>query len=139
MALLFVGKRTKKLFLIDKSNNKVLDSYSFENEYCFNIEFTHSVNKSPVIDFYEYKNNKIYVVKTIYYSFGAGVETELEDNEELTYGQNGEMIISNIDKIVEPLIYVVGSVYDHILTINNQKIILNKKYGKNKHIEFIIK
>ena len=138
MALLFVNNK-KKLYLIDTSNNKTLGIYQFDNDYKFSIEFIHSVNKSPVIDYYEYKNNNIYVTKTVYYNFGAGVETELENNEKLSYGENGEMIISDIDKIINPLIYVVGSVYDHILYINNDKIILNELYGKNKHIKFEIK
>lgn len=138
MALLFVNNK-KNLYLIDTSNNKTLGIYQFDNDYKFSVEFIHSVNKSPVIDYYEYKNNNIYVTKTIYYNFGAGVETELENNEKLSYGDNGEMIISNIDKIINPLIYVVGSVYDHILYINNDKIILNNLYGKNKHIKFEIK
>lgn len=138
MALLFVNNK-KNLYLIDTSNNKTLGVYRFDNEYKFSVEFIHSVNKSPVIDYYEYKNNNIYVTKTIYYNFGAGVETELENNEKLSYGENGEMIISDIDKIINPLIYVVGSVYDHILYINNDKIILNNLYGKNKHIKFEIK
>ena len=138
MALLFVNSK-KKLYLIDTSNNQTLGVYKFDNEYKFSVEFTHSVNKSPVIDYYEYKYNNIYVTKTIYYNFGAGVETELENNEKLSYGDNGEMIISDIDKIIDPLIYVVGSVYDHILYINDDEIILNELYGKNKHIKFEIK
>ena len=138
MALLFVNSK-KKLYLIETSNNQTLGVYKFDNEYKFSVEFTHSVNKSPVIDYYEYKNNNIYVTKTIYYNFGAGVETELENNEKLSYGDNGEMIISDIDKIIDPLIYVVGSVYDHILYINDDEIILNELYGKNKHIKFEIK
>ena len=122
--------------MIDISNNKTLGIYKFDNEYKFSVEFIHSDNSSPLIDYYEYKNIYIYVTKTIYYNFGAGVETELEANEKLSYGDNGEMIISNIDKIINPLIYVVGSVYDHILYINDDKIILNELYGKNKHIKF---
>ncbi len=50
-----------------------------------------------MIDCYEIKHHSIYVEKTIYYNFGAGVQTELEGNETLSYGEDGA-IFSGFDR-----------------------------------------
>ena len=141
MAILFCKKNDKqKLYLYNDKNNKLLDIYTFDNKKEFSIEFIHSVNKSPVIDFYTCDNkNNIIILKTTYYSFGAGVQTELNDNEIIEYGNNGEMTVNNINKTISPLIYIVGTVSHHTMHINNENIILDDKYGKNTHIRFEIK
>ena len=100
MAILFCKKNDKqKLYLYNDKNNKLLDIYTFDNKKEFSIEFIHSVNKSPVIDFYTCDNkNNIIIQKTTYYNFGAGVQTELNDNEIIEYGNNSEMTVNNIKK-----------------------------------------
>lgn len=141
MAILFYKKNDKqRLYLYNDKTNQLLDIYEFDNEKTFSIEFIHSVNKSPVIDYYivDDKNN-IIVTKTTYFNFGAGVQTELNDNEYLEYGNNGDMTVNNINKIISPLVYIVGTVSHHTLNINNKDIILDDKYGKNTHIRFEIK
>ena len=138
MALILTKKN--KLILINDKTHKKIASYSFKNNNLFSIEFIHSVNKNKIIEFYKFDNKKnIILYKTIYYSFGAGVETELENDEILTYGDDGSMIISNINKKIDDLVYIVGTVYSHILKINNEEIVLDKIFGKNTHIKFIIK
>ena len=141
MAILFYKKNDKqRLYLYNDKNNFLLDIYEFDNKKEFSIEFIHSVNKSPVIDYYTIDdNNNIIIDKTTYFGFGAGVQTELNDNELIEYGNNGEMTIKNINKIISPLIYIVGTVSHHTMNINNNNIILDEKYGKNTHIRFEIK
>ena len=83
----------------------------------FAVTFIHSVNKSPVSDFYEVREDGIYVVKTVYYGFGAGVQTELGEGQVLTYGEDGSMIITGFDLRMNDLIYAVGTVSDHVLAL----------------------
>ena len=96
---------------------------------------------SPVIDYYKFnEKNEIFVYKTIYYNYGAGVETELENNETLRYGDDGSMIIENINKKIDPLIYYLSNVFDHKLKINDGKeISLWDLCGKNLTIRIEIK
>ena len=58
----------------------------------FSVTFIHSVNKYPLTDVYEIRDHKIYVIRTIYNNFGAGVQTEIEAGQTLTYDENGEMV-----------------------------------------------
>lgn len=101
----------------------------------FEITFTHSVNKSPVTDIYQIRSGDIYLTGNIYYNFGAGVPTEIYDGQSLTYGENGEMIISDMDTLMPHLVYVIGTVTDYYLSVNDgEKICLQELYGTNKHI-----
>ena len=83
----------------------------------FSVGFVHSVNKSPVIDCYEIRNEKIILDRTIYYGFGAGVQTEIEDGQTLSYGEDGSMTVSGFEQEMPDLCYLVGTVSDHILTV----------------------
>lgn len=115
---------------------EVYARYQVEEGEEFSIGFIHSVNKSPLTDVYEIKNHKIYVTKTIYYGFGAGVQTEIEDGQTLTFGDHGEMIVSGFNQEMSHLSYIVGTVSDHTLTISGQEISLRDLCGRNATVEF---
>jgi hypothetical protein len=103
----------------------------------FSIGFIHSVNKSPVIDHYEIRKDGIYVVKTVYYGFGAGVQTQLEEGQKLEYGDDGSMIITGFDKKMDDLVYFVGTVSDHTLTLGDgEEISLRDLCGRNAMVRF---
>ena len=141
MAILFYKYNEKqRLYLFNDNNNFLLDIYEFDDKKDFSIQFIHSVNNSPVIDYYTIDdNNNIIITQTTYYDFGAGVQTELNNNEKIKYGNNGEMTVTNINKIISPLVYIVGTVSHHTMNINNNNIILDEKYGRNTHIRFEVK
>ncbi len=147
MALLFLiscnkqNIENKKLIIYNNTTDSEIAKLPINAEDFFSIEFIHSVNKSPVIDYYRFnEKNEIYVYKTVYYNYGAGVETELENNETLRYGNDGSMIIENIDKKIDPLIYYLSNIYDHKLKINDDKeYSLWELCGKNIKIRIDIK
>ena len=147
MALLFLSScnsnkvENKKLILYNNNSGTEIASFPIDRDGYFYIKFIHSVNMSPVIDYYKFNDkNEIFVYKTIYYNFGAGVETELENNESLSYGSDGSMIIDHIDKKIYPLTYYLSNIFDHKLSINgNDEISLWDICGKNILINIIIK
>ena len=103
----------------------------------FSVGFIHSVNKSPLTDFYKISGGKIYVEKTIYYGFGAGVQTEIEEGQTLEYGEDGSMIVSGFHKEMPDLLYIVGTVSDHTLVINGgREISLRDLCGRNALVRF---
>ena len=83
--------------------------------------FIHSVHKNPLIDCYQIQEHKIYVEQTYYYSFGAGVQSQLNEGESMTLGEDGSIVVSNIHKDFEtiPLQYIVGSRSDHTLILGD--------------------
>lgn len=133
----FGGGETRSLTLVNDEDETVIASYPVKVGDTFGIGFIHSVNNSPVTDYYEIREDGIYVVKTVYYGFGAGVQTQLGENETLEYGEDGSMIVTGMDRKMDSLRYIVGTVSDHILTINDgDPVSLRDLCGKNARVRF---
>ena len=137
-ATLFMGLFIPQHYLTvkDRDTGELYARYPMGEGDRFSIEFKHSVNLSPVIDIYEIQDGNIYVEETVYYHFGAGVQTQLNEGETLTYGEDGAMIVGNIHQNRNDVQYIVGTLYDHILTVDEQQINLRQLCGKNTKIRF---
>jgi hypothetical protein len=125
-----------ELVLSDSQSGQVYATYPVENGDTYAVEFVHSVNKSPVRDVFEIRDGEIWNTQCIYYGFGAGVEEELAEGEVLTFGDNGEMIISNIEKKMDNLVIVVGTISDHTLYIGEETISLRDLCGRSSKVLF---
>ena len=101
--------RPGHLVLINEETKEEIARYPARKGDTFGIGFIHSVNKSPVTDYYEIRSDGIYVVKTVYYGFGAGVQTQLEEGQKMEYGEDGSMIITGFDRRMDDLVYFVGT------------------------------
>jgi hypothetical protein len=135
-ALVLICRYGFALTLRNGRTGEVYGRFPLREGQGFSVGFIHSVNKSPVTDFYEIRQGQIFVVKTVYYDFGAGVQTEVEDGQTLTYGDDGAMIVSGFDRPIEPLNYFVGTVSDHILTVNGQEYSLRELCGRSSLVTF---
>lgn len=124
------------LTLRNRDTGELYGRYPMKEGGRFSVEFKHSINLSPVIDVYQIEDGNIYVEETIYYHFGAGVQTELNEGETLTYGEDGSMIVGNIHQLRNNVGYIVGTVYDHLLTVNGREISLRDLCGKNAAVRF---
>ncbi len=127
---------TPCLIIRNTDTGKVISQYPVSPGDVFSVTFIHSVNKSPVTDVYEIRKDGVYVIQTIYYAFGAGVQTEIEAGQTLKYGEDGSMIVSGFNKKMENLSYIVGTVSDHILEIGGQTVSLRDLCGRNATIRF---
>ncbi len=120
----------------DRDTGELYARYPMGEGGRFSIEFKHSVNLSPVIDIYEIQDGDIYVEETIYYHFGAGVQTQLNEGETLTYTEDGAMVVGNIHQKRNNMLYIVGTVYDHMLTVNDEVVNLRQLCGRNGNVLF---
>lgn len=125
------------LVLQNDKTGEIYGQYPLKEGENFSVGFIHSVNKRPLIDKYEIRNGEIYVIETIYYQFGAGVQTEIEPGQTLTYGEDGSMIVSGIDTKIPYLSYCVGLWSDHTLKLNDGKeISLRELCGRGSLVHF---
>ena len=125
-----------RLVLSDPADGTVYASYPAREGDEFSVEFIHSVNKSPVRDYYQCRADGIWNTRCVYYGFGAGVEEILLEGETLSYGENGEMIVSNIDHRLDPMILVVGTISDHTLRIGEETVSLRDLCGRSSKVLF---
>ena len=134
--LQFVIRKDTRLVIVDSETGKTYQSFQVSEGSKFAVEFIHSVNKSPVRDVFVIKDGKIVADRTIYSAFGAGVQTEIENGQKLEYDKDGNMIVSGFGTVFPRVKYIVGTVSDHILYIQDEIISLTELCGKNSHIYF---
>ena len=124
-----------QLVLRDDDTGSVYAAFSLEPGEEFSITFIHSVNKTPVTDCYDAdKDGNIYLRKTVYYDFGAGVPFDLNEGEVLTYDEDGAMVISGIDRLIPSFVIFVGTVSDHTLQLGGEQVSLRDLCGRNAKV-----
>ncbi len=126
------------LVLYDSDTGKIHITEKADDGLMFSVEFIHSVNQTPVKDTYIIENGEIRAYSTTYRSFGAGVQTALQDGQKMTYDDQGNMVITGFDITYDPLRYIVGTVSDHILNLNGKDISLRNLCGRNARVVFEI-
>jgi len=118
----------------DTNTGRIYAEWAFNDSDEFSIGFIHSVNQSPVRETYTIKDGKILLLSIHFYSFGAGVQSDLGEGQ--SFGRDGDaMIISGFSNSYNELNLITGA--SHILFIDNEAINLLDLagiYGKNAHI-----
>ena len=136
---LFIGNifvresRLTQIEIAGTDSGRVYSRLPIENGGEFAIEFIHSVNNSPVREVFKVDGKEIKPAAVRFFSFGAGMQTELEEG--MSMSRDGDaMIITGFTRAFSELNYIVGTVSDHLLLLNGQKISLRELCGKNVHI-----
>ncbi len=105
--------------MTDAETDEVYFQQPLEADGVFSVSYIHSVNKSNVEEYYRLEDDEIYLFRARYRAFGAGVATELEEGQTLSY-EDGYMIIENIHYQIPDLVYRVGTVSDPLIHIGTQ-------------------
>ncbi|WP_054251920.1 DUF1850 domain-containing protein [Neofamilia massiliensis] len=95
----------------------------FEN---FDVDFTHSVNKTPVKEFYKIKGKGFNLYKAEFSSYGAGMSDGMDiDRAKISHGENNEIYL-DLDDDFEIITYYVGTVADHRINYKDKTLHLNQ-------------
>ena len=138
-ALILLLQADPVLEIVRQADQALIASYPLPEGETFSITFIHSVNQSPVEDVFKNLAGTMVADRTIYYEFGAGVQSELNEGDTLITGDAGELIITHAPTEYEVLNYIVGTVSDHVLKIDDQTISLRDLCGRNTAISFRLK
>ena len=122
----------------DSSTGKVYGKWSIEETGEFAIEFIHSVNNSPVLETFFIEGKKIRLLSVRFFSFGAGMQSDLE-KEQILSRDGDALLISGFNNSYKELNYIVGTVSDHLLHINGNVYSLRELCGKNAQITIHLK
>ena len=138
-AFIFLVSRQPNLVMFNSETGEVYRRWEVTDDLTFSITFIHSVNQTPVCDTFRIDGDQIRPVSTIYRSFGAGVQTEIEAGQTLSYDQEGNMVITGFHQSYPRLSYIVGTVSDHLLEIGPEQISLRDLCGRNAHVAFEVR
>lgn len=118
----------EQCLVVENDIGKRLFNCPLENGDQFAIRFTHSVALTPVTDYYKIENGKIFLDKTVYKDFGAGLPHAPEDGQKMTT-ENGEIVISGFNRELPVFEVRVGRVANHELLLFD-----DASQGKDKKV-----
>ena len=117
----------------DSNTDRVYGRWPLKESEEFAIEFIHSVSQSPVREYFRIENGMIRSFAVRFSSYGAGMQADLEDGHILSR-DGDDMVISGLTAFFRELNYIVGTVSDHLLIINDEPVSLRELSGRNSHI-----
>lgn len=86
----------------------------------FHMEFTHSVNRTAVREYYVIESDRILLTRAEYSSFGAGMPEVPEVSGSTLTLEKGILHLRGIDTPMDSLVYRIGTVAAHTLHINGK-------------------
>lgn len=95
---------------------KVLFSCPADEGFSFGIRYIHSVARSPVEDWFRVRRHVIFLEKTVYQDFGAGLPHNPEPGQTMSAGQ-GHIVISGYDRALPSFDVRVGRIARHTLLL----------------------
>ena len=105
--------------------------YSRDGAAGFVINYTHSVNKGRVHDFYAPSGGDLLLYKTEFVSYGAGMP-ELAETEGAVFRViDGTYEISNINRRLPSLVMAVGVIAEHSICIGSDFKSENERFLKD--------
>jgi len=102
----------------------------------FHISFLHSVNRTPVNEYYRISNNKFIVYKTTFFSYGAGMPEYDASGAQKLKVEDGVVSIDNINRALEDFTVMVGTYADHCLNYGGKSIRLSELIEPQKPAKF---
>ncbi len=94
--------------------NETVFQKEMREEQCFGIRFIHSVAKSPVEDWYCIHEADLYLEKTIYEDFGAGLPHNADPGQRMHF-EKGKIVIDGFHRKLPEFTVRVGRIAEHTL------------------------
>ncbi len=98
------------------SEGAVLLSLAVKNGFVFGIRFIHSVAQSPVEEWFAVEDGTIFLEKTVYQDFGAGLPHEPGPGQTMTCA-DGHVVISGYHRRLASFDVRVGRIARHTLLL----------------------
>lgn len=137
--IIFFIPMFSRFTISDGKTGKVVYIGSIEDFEEFYISFIHSVNRTPVYEYYKIENGRFVVYKTTFFSYGAGMPDGSDNPDANIKFVNGKVEIDNINRSLSEFTVLVGTVADHSLHTENISFELDKYVEPQNQALFKIK
>ncbi|HYF83299.1 MAG TPA: DUF1850 domain-containing protein [Clostridia bacterium] len=105
----------------------------------FHTSFTHSVNRTPVNEYYRISEGKLVLQKATFYSYGAGMPEAGEYGSSKPSIINGMVQIDNINKVFPKFTIFAGINANHSLNTNDSEIFFSQFVKPQTPVTFEVK
>ena len=123
--LISVLARSPYLVLTNVQDGSTLLLHKAYEGEMFSVSYIHSVNISPVEEFYRIRQNGIVLVALEFETFGAGMPTDIQPEQSLIRLPTGGMRIESYERHIDDLRYLIGYDVNQTLHIGAQQIPLD--------------
>lgn len=134
--IIFTGRT--RLVLSDEDSGEIYLQLPIRDGDRFSLTYTHSVHKTPVTEVYEVRGKDIYVVEARFHTFGAGMQTDYPEGVELSYADDGTIVLTGYNTLCSHLVYGVGRIADYTLKIQDDEYVLADVCGRGSFVLFTI-
>ncbi|MBO4301220.1 MAG: DUF1850 domain-containing protein [Desulfovibrio sp.] len=101
---------------VKNAEGTIVFSMIVNNAYRFGIRFVHSVAQSPVEEWFSVENGTIFLEKTVYHDFGAGLPHEPGPGQKMTCS-DGHLSIEGYHRELRSFDVRVGRIAHHTLLL----------------------
>lgn len=140
LVVIFFIPMFESFTITNKNTGEIVFSDKLDNFQSFYISFIHSVNRTPVNEFYKIENKKFIAYKTTFYSYGAGMPDGSENpNAKMTFNKDKLVEINDLNREFNEFTYMVGTFAEHTLHTDNVSFKLEKYVEPQQPASFQIK
>lgn len=136
---LLVTPLLQRFTITDRKSGSIVFQDNVEKYKDFYISFTHSVNKTPVNEYYSISEDKLILEKASFSSYGAGMPEAGEYGSGAPSIVDGMVQINNIHKVFKNFTYISGTYANHSLNIDDNKIFFSKLVKPQTPVTFEVK
>lgn len=116
----------QRLTITDEKSGRIVFQDRVENYREFYISFTHSVNRTPVNEYYRIVGDKLVLEKAAFYSYGAGMPEVGEYGSGVPFIKDGMVQIDGINKEFQKFTVFAGTYANHSLNTENTEIFFSQ-------------
>ena len=131
------GDESFCLTLVKLPENRILLSQSVKGGDRFYIDYIHSLDKTPILDTFLVSHEGVLVLEEEQYEwYGAGLAFHPQGKGRIRFNNDHTQVL--INRPYDPFYLRVGSIANHTLTVNSQKIPLLNIADKGDLLAFSI-
>jgi len=110
------------LVIRDTESNRIVWSGPVRDGSPFAIRWTHSIHRSPVIEYYRVQNKQLRLYAMQFEDYGIGMSSELAPGEKLV-SRDGAFLIENMNRLFPAIRLFIGQVRaNHTLLFEGTEI-----------------
>lgn len=129
----------QRFTITDGKSGNIVFQDRVEKYNDFYISFIHSVNKTPVYEYYSISEDEFILERATFSSYGAGMPEAGEYGSGAPSIVNGMVQLDNIDKKFKNFTYISGTYANHSLNTDDNKIFFSKLVKPQTSATFEVK
>ncbi len=129
----------ERFTITDEKSGYVVFQDRVEKYRDFYTSFTHSVNRTPVNEYYRISGGKLVLEKATFYSYGAGMPEVGEYGSSVPTIIDGMVHIDNINKEFKRFTVFAGTYANHSLNNNDSQILFSQFVEPQTPVTFEVK